>query len=182
MAERMVQLGSSSRSFISAPEERRRSSRSFIGSAEGQRRSSRSFLTPVDEHGARWKPKHLSWDRVPALLLAAIFSTAMVMGSVLFLVWVRMAEMQAGYAVYQLQGEKVRLRQAKNALEVEIASLRRPDRLHGLAAKYDLYAPRAEQILHVSRDELQKIQARPSVASTTPRQAHNAVDEQGGAR
>lgn len=179
MAERMVQLGSSSRSFISAPEERRRSSRSFIGTAEGQRRSSRSFLTPVDDHTARWKPQNLSWDRVPALLLASILATSMVMGSVLFLVWVRMAEMQAGYAVYQLQGEKVRLRQAKNALEVEIASLRRPDRLHGLAAKYDLHAPRAEQILHVNRNEMLQLDAQSVRVSSRRDDAQNQAVERG---
>lgn len=180
MAERMIQLGSSSRSFLSVPEERRRSSRSFIGAGEGHRRSSRSFFTPSEGPWSRWQAHGLSWERVPALLLASIFAAALVMGSVLFLVWVRMAEMQAGYAVYQLQGEKVRLRQTKSALEVETASLRRPDRLHRLAAKYGLQAPRAEQVLHISRGEAASLFSPPTTANSVAHRSGTPKGEPGG--
>lgn len=182
MAERMVQLGTSSRSFITAPEERRRSSRSFIANTEAYRRSSRSFFTANDVPWAQWRSEGFSWERIPVLLLASIVSVALVMSSVLFLVWVRMAEIQAGYAVYQLQGEKVRLRQTKSALEVEIASLRRPDRLHRLAAKYGLQAPRAEQILHISQTEMNAFRQQPGHRKWLETESPQIKGNPGGAR
>ena len=41
--------------------------------------------------------------RAPAMLLAAIVGASLVVGSVVVLAWVRMAEVQAGYEVYRLQ-------------------------------------------------------------------------------
>lgn len=85
--------------------------------------------------------------RAPAMLLAAIVGASLVVGSVVVLAWVRMAEVQAGYEVYRLQRDKVRLRQERSALEVEIAALRRPDRLQRLAERYGLEAPPQERVL-----------------------------------
>lgn len=86
------------------------------------------------------------------MLLAAIIGTASVVASVVLLVWVRMADVQAGYEVYRLQREKVKLRQAQSALEVELASLRRPDRLHELARERGLLPPAAERVLRIARE------------------------------
>lgn len=84
---------------------------------------------------------------VPTTLVASIVGASLVLVSALFFVWLRMTEVQSGYEVYRLQRDKVRLRQERSALEVEIAALRRPDRLQKMASQFGLIPPSAARIL-----------------------------------
>lgn len=81
------------------------------------------------------------------LLLASVCGVAMIVGALVLLVLVRMADVQAGYELYALQKKKVELTQRKSALELELASLRRPDRLARIARDLGLAPPRADQVL-----------------------------------
>lgn len=64
-----------------------------------------------------------------ALLSAALAGAALVVASLLLLVFVRVGQTKAGYAVHDLRAERTRLQQERSALEVERASLLRPARL-----------------------------------------------------
>jgi cell division protein FtsL len=54
-------------------------------------------------------------------------------GACLFLVWVRVAQVDAGYKIHDLRDEELRLRHDKSALTLERASLMRPERLARIA-------------------------------------------------
>ncbi len=64
-----------------------------------------------------------------ALLGAALAGAALVVAGLLLLVFVRVGQTKAGYAVHDLRAERTRLQQERSALEVERASLLRPARL-----------------------------------------------------
>jgi cell division protein FtsL len=87
------------------------------------------------EHRFGLEPRREAPAELPAaaadarLLTVTVLGAALVVSSLVFLVWVRMAEMQAGYRLYSLQREKVALRQERSKLELELAALRRPERL-----------------------------------------------------
>lgn len=82
------------------------------------------------------------------VLVCAIVSAALVTASLIFLVWVKMSQVQLGYDIHRLQNELVKLRQEKSTLEVEVSALRRPERLLRLAAeRLDLRPPRPNQLI-----------------------------------
>jgi hypothetical protein len=64
-----------------------------------------------------------------AFVAAAFAGTAIVVASVVLLVFVRVGQTRAGYDVHDLRAERGRLLQERAALEVERASLLRPARL-----------------------------------------------------
>lgn len=67
------------------------------------------------------------------LLVACAAGVALVVASTAFLVWVRTAQVEAGYAIQKLRHDDARLRHERSALDVEIASLLRPERLAHVA-------------------------------------------------
>jgi len=84
----------------------------------------------------------------PVVLAASIVSAACVTASLVFLVWVKMTQVQVGYDIHRQQTDLVKLRQEKSALEVEVSALRRPERLMRLAReRLDLAPPRPDQIV-----------------------------------
>lgn len=86
-----------------------------------------------------------------AMLLAAIVGAALITGVLVGAVWVRMAKVQAGYAIHALQRETVKLRQHRSELQVEVAALKRHDRLADVATKrLDLVTPRPENVKRLS--------------------------------
>jgi cell division protein FtsL len=88
----------------------------------------------------------------PIVLVSAIMSAALVTASLIFLVWVKMSQVQLGYEIHRQQSDLVKLRQEKNALEVEVSALRRPERLLRLAAeRLDLHPPRPDQLIVVGQ-------------------------------
>ncbi len=79
-----------------------------------------------------------------ALVASCVAGTALVVGATAFLVWVRVSQVETGYAIQQLRQDETRLRNEKSALQVEVASLLRPERLAALAkSELDLEAPDA---------------------------------------
>lgn len=83
-------------------------------------------------------------------LLATVVAAALVTAAVVFVVWLKMVQVQAGYAIHELQRDVVELRQERSALEVEVSSLRRPDRLAQIGReRFHLAPPTPEQILRV---------------------------------
>lgn len=84
------------------------------------------------------------------VLVASLFAAALVTAAVVFLVWVKMVQVQAGYRIHELQREVVDLRQERSALEVEVSALRRPDRLDRVGReRLGLFPPRPDQILRL---------------------------------
>lgn len=82
-------------------------------------------------------------------LLAAIVGASLVVASLVLLVLVRMSDVQAGYDLYALQKRKVELTQQRNALVLELAALKRPDRLAREGVKLGLAPARADQVLRI---------------------------------
>lgn len=93
-------------------------------------------------------------DKAPAglaMLLAAIVGAALITGVLVGAVWVRMAKVQAGYSIHALQRETVKLRQHRSELQVEVAALKRHDRLADVATKrLNLVSPRPENVKRLS--------------------------------
>jgi hypothetical protein len=100
------------------------------------------------------------------LLLASVLGAALVVGSFVLVVWVRMAQLQGGYELYRLQRQKVRLLQERSQLEVAVSALKRPDRLALESARLGLQAPRADQVWREA-DEL-AVADTPVVEEVTP--------------
>ncbi|MFZ9888127.1 MAG: hypothetical protein ACO3JL_11550 [Myxococcota bacterium] len=84
-------------------------------------------------------------------LIAAIVGVTTVVGAMLFTVSLRVQHIQLGYELYSLQRRKVELTQQRSMLELEIASLKRPDRLASLGRQLGLQAPSPTQVLSVTR-------------------------------
>jgi hypothetical protein len=87
-------------------------------------------------------------------LLACITGVGLVVASLVLLVLMRMGDLQAGYDLYALQKRKVELTQEKSALLLELAALKRPDRLARIGTRLGLAAPRADQVLRVDVHEV----------------------------
>jgi cell division protein FtsL len=68
-----------------------------------------------------------------ATVVTLVTAAAIVVASLLLLVWVRTAQIKVGYRVHDLESEMLKLKQERAALEVERASLLRPARLAELS-------------------------------------------------
>ncbi|MEO1172585.1 MAG: hypothetical protein AAFX94_11135 [Myxococcota bacterium] len=75
-----------------------------------------------------------------------------VVAACLFRVWIHQSVIAAGYAISQARGEARELTKEKKALEVELTSLRSPDRLKNEAPSLGL-VPMAPQQLYVVKVE-----------------------------
>ena len=83
-------------------------------------------------------------------LLATVVAAALVTASVVVLVWVKMTQVQSGYAIHQHQQELLELKRERSALEVEVSSLRRPERLARVGQRhFGLRAPAPGQVVKV---------------------------------
>ena len=120
-------------------------------------RAARVSLMPQDFAAANEKGRSRLFDtaRLPSpsadarFLVLSIVCAALVTSSLVFWVWVKMAQVQAGYRVHELQRELVQLRQERSALRVEVAALKRHDRLHRLSEGLGLHAPPAEDVIRI---------------------------------
>lgn len=134
--------------------------------AAAARSSSRRVTTGTDPHlsstgGRSLRPRSGSYtkrslppqtaSRVPdglVSLLATVVAAALITASVVMLVWVKMTQVQAAYAIHQQQQQLVELKRERSALEVEVSSLRRPERLARVGAQhFGLYAPAPGQVI-----------------------------------
>lgn len=86
-------------------------------------------------------------------LIAAIAGASLVVAALVLLVLVRMGDVQAGYELYALQKRKVELTQERSALVLELAALKRPDRLARAGARLGLAPPRPDQVLRAREDQ-----------------------------
>lgn len=80
-------------------------------------------------------------------LAAAIVGITMIVVALLFTVSLRIQHVQLGYELYSLQRRKVELTQQRSMLELEVAALKRPDRLAKLGRELGLQPPTTTQIL-----------------------------------
>jgi cell division protein FtsL len=136
--------------------------------AAAARSSSRRVTTGTDPYlsstgGRSLRPRSGSYtrrslpptpvSRVPqglVSLLATVVASALVTASVVMLVWVKMTQVQAGYAIHKHQQELLELKRERSALEVEVSSLRRPERLARVGQQYfGLRAPAPGQVVRV---------------------------------
>lgn len=85
--------------------------------------------------------------RMPMGLLAVVLGAGFVVGSLSFLVAVRAAQLQNGYRIYAVSREKAELLEQRSHLQVEVASLTRPDRLARVALEFGLGPVRPDQII-----------------------------------
>lgn len=84
-------------------------------------------------------------------LVGAILGAGLITASLIFFVWVKMAQVQAGYAIHALQTEAMKQRQERSSLEVEVSALRRPERLRQIAvSRLGMAPPKPEQLLRLS--------------------------------
>ncbi|MCP4503041.1 MAG: hypothetical protein GY822_24145 [Deltaproteobacteria bacterium] len=99
-------------------------------------------------------------------LMTSILCAALLTSSLVFLVWTKMAQMQTGYRVHALQSELLNLRQERSSLRVEVAALKRHDRLHQIAGQLlGLHAPHPEEVMRVS---LEKVTSKKTSSTTAP--------------
>lgn len=111
----------------------------------------RTFERSFERSGERMAPRSPEQTRRDVrALLACITGVALVVGSLVLLVLMRMGDVQAGYELYALQKRKVELTQRRSALVLELAALKRPDRLAREGAALGLAPPRADQVLRVA--------------------------------
>jgi cell division protein FtsL len=78
-----------------------------------------------------------------------IFATLLfLVSSLLFLTWVRISQMQSGYALAKLESQHIALQEQVRALELEIAVLKRPERIRRIAMQeLKLVMPNTHQII-----------------------------------
>lgn len=68
--------------------------------------------------------------------------------SMLFLVWIRISQTQSGYTVAKLEMEQIALQEQFRALKLEIAVLKRPERILRIAIQeLNLTMPTQHQII-----------------------------------
>jgi|GEM_PF-1748098 len=141
-------------------------------------RTARVSLMPQDFAAADEKGRSRLFDtaRLPSpsadarFLVLSIVCAALVTSSLVFWVWVKMAQVQAGYRIHELQRELVQLRQERSSLRVEVAALKRHDRLHQLSQKLGLHPPKAEDVI--------RIQGGLSTTTTTPHPSSEELSNQ----
>lgn len=119
-------------------------------SREWSREVSREWSREISRELSREWTREFSPERDrrdASALLACIVGVSLVVASLVFVVLVRMGDIQAGYELYALQKRKVELTQQRSALLLELSALKRPDRLARVGADLGLVPPRADQVL-----------------------------------
>lgn len=84
-------------------------------------------------------------------LAAAMVGISIIAVALLFTVSIRIQHIQLGYELYSLQRRKVELTQQRSMLELEVAALKRPDRLAKLGRQLGLQPPTTTQVLPATR-------------------------------
>ncbi len=78
---------------------------------------------------------------------------AIAMGFALLFVWTRVRVIQLGYEVTRLRKETADLTEQKDHLEAEVASLRSPERLEGIAREqFGMRLPQGDEIVFVGQE------------------------------
>jgi cell division protein FtsL len=91
------------------------------------------------------KNKRMTKKLVTPLALLACLTI-----SFLLLTWVRIGQLEAGYAISKLEAEQAALHEQVRALELEIAVLKRPERIRRIASRdLHLKAPGALQVIRL---------------------------------
>lgn len=94
-------------------------------------------------------------------LVSAIVGVGLITASLIFLVWVKMVQVQAGYAIHALQTEAMKLRQERSTLEVEVSALKRPERLRRIAVeRLGMAPPAPHQLVRLAPTTVEKGAAR----------------------
>jgi cell division protein FtsL len=97
---------------------------------------------------ARSIPLERALPPLPKAFVALVAGAILVTLSVAFLVWIRIEVLQLGYAIDQAQRQKNQLVEKVRLLELEVATLKRPERLDQVGRReLGLFPPTAEQIL-----------------------------------
>jgi cell division protein FtsL len=96
---------------------------------------------------ARRDDAHAPVPSRTAALLAWVVGAALVAASLVVLVQVRTAQLKNGYELYALSRAKAQLLEDRSRLEVEVAALKRPDRLARKAAELGLGPARPDQVI-----------------------------------
>lgn len=86
-------------------------------------------------------------------LAAAMVGVSTIVAALLFTVSLRIQHVQLGYELYSLQRRKVELTQQRSMLELEVAALKRPDRLARIGRDLGLQPPTTTQVLPKRREE-----------------------------
>lgn len=124
-------------------------------------RKSASVFTPSFAPPVRQRPRLVLFESViiqrkkPFLSrrsAVASLATMALLLPLLFLVGVRVAQLQAAYSIAKLETQRVELDQERRVLELEISVLKRPDRIERLAeTKLGLNPPSEAQFLRLSQ-------------------------------
>ena len=102
---------------------------------------------------ARYEPATILG--VPMNFYAIVLSFLLLIASGLFWVWVRVEHIKTAYHINDLQNQLMQLDETERLLEVERASLRRPDRLRRMAKKqFQMHAPRVKQVINLGTKNL----------------------------
>ena len=83
---------------------------------------------------------------------ATLASSALAMASLVFVAWAKMETVQITYSIDELVDEEERLAEEQRRLRAELASLRSPSTLEGLAPALGLAPPATGQVVVVTSD------------------------------
>ena len=87
-----------------------------------------------------------------------VLSFLLLIASGLFWVWVRVEHIKTAYHINDLQNQLMQLDETERLLEVERASLRRPDRLRRMAKKqFQMHAPRVKQVINLGTKTFKRL-------------------------
>ena len=83
-----------------------------------------------------------------AIVVAGATALALVVSALLFLAWVRAAQVRMGYEIHDLRSDVMRLRHERSELAIETQTLERPERLDAIAReKLSLFPPSARRVI-----------------------------------
>lgn len=78
-----------------------------------------------------------------------LLSVAFFALSLLFLTWINVSKFKSGYLIAELENKQLYLQENYQNLELEIATLKRPERIQKFAKqKLNLSLPTFEQVIH----------------------------------
>ena len=93
---------------------------------------------------------HFHHKNISKKMLVSIGALSCLTLSFLFLTWIRVGQLEAGYAIARLESEEISLNEQSRALQLEIAVLKRPERIRRIATKtLNLKAPAPHQIIRL---------------------------------
>lgn len=111
----------------------------------------------------------------------AVLLIAPVVFASLFYVWTQVTTVRLGYAISKAGEIHQSLLEENRGLRIQIASLRAPDRLKGLAEKqYRLEPPRPEQVVHLGLGD--RASSCPSPSSSPSSSSSSSREPRGASR